>query len=180
MIPAKSTQTITANDTTIAINSKPVSLNAKTDGNGNLTYSSSDNSVAIVSSAGIVTPKGYGTAAITIKAAETSAYNPSSKVITISVVPKKVTIKKAKASGKRAMSITWKKDKTVSGYQIMLSTKKNYTKPKIINNIKAKATKKKITGLKNKTWYVRIRSYKKVQGKKLYGIWSKDKRVKIK
>ena len=180
MIPAKNTQTIIAADKTIAINSKPVSLDVKTDGNGNLTYSSSDNSIAMVSSTGVVTPKGYGTATITIKAAETSAYKPNSKEITVTVVPKEMTIKKAKASGKKTMLITWKKDKTISGYQVMLSTKKNFKKPEISKYIKAKLTKKKITGLKSKTWYVRIRSYKKVQGKKLYGTWSKAKRVKIK
>ncbi|MBQ6392168.1 MAG: hypothetical protein IJH60_01510 [Eubacterium sp.] len=176
----KNPHSIIATNKIIAINSKPVSLDVKTDGNGKLSYSSSAESVATVSSVGVVTPIAYGTTIITIKAAETSAYKANSKEITVSVVPKKMIIKKAKASGKRTMSIIWKKDKTVSGYQVMLSMKKNFKKYTVSRNFKAKVTKQKITSLKSKIWYVRMRAYKKVKGKKLYGIWSKIKKVKIK
>jgi hypothetical protein len=40
---------------------------------------------------------------------------------------------------------------------------------------------KKITGLKaKKTYYVRIRTYKKVDGKTYYSSWSKASKVKTK
>jgi len=45
----------------------------------------------------------------------------------------------------------------------------------------AKATSKKITGLKGgKKYYVQIRTYKVVDGKKVYSDWSKAKAVKTK
>ena len=43
------------------------------------------------------------------------------------------------------------------------------------------AQDKTIRGLeKGKTYYVRVRAYKKVSGKKLYGKWSKVKKIRIK
>ena len=41
-------------------------------------------------------------------------------------------------------------------------------------------SKKTITKLKKgKTYYVRVRAYKKLSGKKIYGKWSKIKKIKI-
>ena len=177
---SKIIQTITATNKTIAINSKPVKLGAKTSGNGKLTYSSSAKSVAAISSTGVITPKGYGTTTITIKAAETSSYKANTKNIIVQVIPKKMTIKKAASKKKRTLLITWKKDKTVTGYQVMLSMNKNFKKFSVSRNFKAKVTKQKITSLKSKTWYVRMRAYKKAGGKTIYGLWSKVKKVKIK
>ena len=91
-----------------------------------------------------------------------------------------MTIKKAKSSAKRTLLIAWNKDKTVTGYQVMLSMNKNFKKFSVSRNFKAKVTKQKITSLKSKTWYVRMRAYKTVSGKPVYGVWSNVKKVKIK
>ncbi len=87
----------------------------------------------------------------------------------------KPTISSAKRKGKK-ITIKWKKKKGVAGYQISVSPKKSGTK------IVAKASKKKtgstIKIKKAKRQYVKIRSYVKVNGKKVYGNWSKAVRTK--
>lgn len=94
--------------------------------------------------------------------------------------PKKPTLKKVNA-GKGALKVKWKKVKGVSGYQLMYATDKNFKKAKKINVSKASTCTKTIKKLKNKkTYYVRIRCYKTVAGKKFYSVWSRYKTVKIK
>ena len=68
-------------------------LNAKTSGNGKITYKSSDTTVATVgSSNGLVTPKKVGKAEITVTAAETADCKKASLKVTITVTKKKQTI----------------------------------------------------------------------------------------
>lgn len=102
---------------------------------------------------------------------------------TFKIIPKKATIKTVKSSSKKVLKITWKKDSTVSGYQVQYSTSKKFaakkTKSKLIK--KAKTTSLSVKNLKsNKKYYVRVRSYKTINGKKVYGAWSKVKTVKVK
>ena len=77
--------------------------------------------------------------------------------------------------------MTWKKQKGVTGYEVQYSTNKDFKKgvhtKKVTGAAKVKVT---IKGLKkNKKYYVRIRTYKKVGGKKYVSKWSKKKSVKI-
>ncbi len=67
------------------------SLNAKTSGNGVLSYSSSRLGVATADNNGKVTIKGAGTATITITATETATYAPATATVEITVNPKKIT-----------------------------------------------------------------------------------------
>ena len=84
----KATQSITVTDsrTTLKMSEGSYSLgaSAKYDG-ASLSYSSSDKSVATVSSSGKVTAKGAGTATITISAAATDNYGTASKTISLTV-----------------------------------------------------------------------------------------------
>ncbi|MBQ6393519.1 MAG: InlB B-repeat-containing protein, partial [Eubacterium sp.] len=179
----KLAQTITAANKTLAINSKPVYLGAKTNGNGKLTYKSSNTKVATISSAGRITVKGYGTTKITITAAGTVTYNKTVKTVSITVVPKKMKLKSVKSPKKGQLQIVWVKDKAANGYQIQFSRDLDFKKGVYQKAVSSKLSKlkKPVTGLiSKKRYYVRIRSYKKVSGKKLYGIWSYGKVVKIK
>ena len=90
-------------------------------------------------------------------------------------------LKKVK-KGKKSFLAKWKKVKNVDGYQLQYSTNKKFKKNKKTVNIKkAKTVKKKVKKLKaKKTYYVRIRAYKTINGKKQYSKWSKVKKVKIK
>ena len=76
--------------------------------------------------------------------------------------------------------MTWKKDKSVTGYEILYSQKSNFKGAKKVTVTKNKtvsATIKKLT--KNKTYYVKVRAYKTVKGKKIYGAYSSVKKVKV-
>ena len=79
---------------------------------------------------------------------------------------------------KKSMKITWKKVSDADGYQVAYGTKKNFkgAKKKILN--KTSLTVKKLK--KKKTYYVRVRAYKTVNGEKVFGAWSATKKVKIK
>ncbi|NLF47841.1 MAG: hypothetical protein GX578_05900 [Clostridiales bacterium] len=161
--------------------SSPFSLYAETDGNGKLTYSSNNESVARISSAGKVTVTGTGLAVITIKASATSTYSAAAKTVAVKVVPKKAYLTKIKKY-KKALKIYWKKDIHSTGYQIVLAKNKKFTKGKKIVTVKNNSiTSKKTTKLSaNKKYYVKIRSYKVIEGKKEYGQWSSIKTKKTK
>ena len=83
---------------------------------------------------------------------------------------------------KKAIALTWAKVKGVKGYQIQVATDKKFKKNKKTVTIKKqKTTKKTVKKLKaKKKYFVRIRTYKTVNGKKVYSSWSKAKTVKTK
>lgn len=85
---AKKLQSVTASNFTKTVGDMPFFIQAKTDGDGVLTYKSSNDSVASVSEEGIIIIKGAGTAQITITASETDACTASETVITVTVNPK--------------------------------------------------------------------------------------------
>jgi len=96
--------------------------------------------------------------------------------------PKKTKIKKL-IKGKKRFTVKWKKVSGINGYQIQYSTKKNFKKKyrKTVTVKKAKITKKTIKKLKaKKKYYVRVRTYKLVNGKRVYSKWSAKKTVKTK
>ena len=83
-------------------------------------------------------------------------------------------------AGKKKLTVSWKKVKNADGYRIQYSTNSRFKKAKSLNCSKktSKATIKKLKS--GKKYYIRIRAYKKVNGRKYYGNWSKLKSVKVK
>lgn len=119
-----------------------------------------------------------GTAKVTIKG---KGNYTGSKTVKFKIVPKKVTINTAKNTGKSAATVTWKKDSSVSGYEIFRSTKKSSGYKKVKTISKNSTVKFKDTTLKKgKTYYYKVRSYKTVNGNKVYGAYSSVKSVKVK
>lgn len=124
----------------------------------------------------------------TTKAKKASKPTKNAKKVSGNWVDKKY--KKASISklskGKKAITVRWKKVKTIKGYQIQLATDKKFKKnKKTVTISKQKTTKTTVKKLKaKKKYYVRIRTYKNVkyQGKtiKVYSSWSKVKTVKTK
>lgn len=114
------------------------------------------------------------------KPTENPGTNPMTPPILYSK-PAQVAVNKPQAKEK-AVVVTWKKVKNVSGYEVQLATDKKFKKNKKKINIKKQnASKKTVKKLKkNKKYYVRVRSYKIVNGKKVYSKWSKVKSVKTK
>ena len=94
---------------------------------------------------------------------------------------KKPTIKKV-TKGKKKVTVQWKKVSGVSGYEIQVATDKKFKKNKKTVTIKKqKTTKTTVKKLKaKKKYFVRVRTYKTVNGKKVYSSWSKVKSVKTK
>ena len=157
------------------------SFTLKPKAKGKITYKSNNTKVATVNSKGKVKIKGTGKVTISITAKETSAYKKQTKKVTIYAVPGKRDIKKL-SSGKKKLTVQWKKDNRSDGYQVQYSTDKKFKKN--VKNVvigKKQTTKQTIKKLKTgKKYYVRIRSYKKISGKKYYGTWSSKKTVKVK
>ena len=177
----KANQTISASNKIITLGAKSFSLNAKlTKGNGKLTYKSSNTSVATVSSTGKVTIKGVGKTTITITASATTNYNKASKTVTVTVNPNGTSITSIKNSSSKSLTVQWKRNSSVTGYQIRYSTSSTFKSAKTVTvkkNSTLKTTISKLT--KGKTYYVQIRTYKTVSGKNYYSGWSAAKKLKI-
>ncbi|WP_454970216.1 leucine-rich repeat domain-containing protein [Eubacterium sp.] len=95
--------------------------------------------------------------------------------------PASVKVNKSQAK-KKALVVYWNKIANVSGYQIQVATDKKFKKnKKTITVAKQNASKKTVKKLKaKKKYFVRVRAYKIVDGKKSYGKWSNIKSVKTK
>lgn len=106
---------------------------------------------------------------------------PSTTKNTKTVKPKKTSIKKL-SKGKKKFTVTWAKVSGVKGYQIQYSSDKKFKKNnKSVTVTKQKTTKATVKKLKSKKkYYVRVRTYKTVNGNKIYSSWSKVKSVKTK
>lgn len=81
-------------------------------------------------------------------------------------------------AGKKAFNVKIKKLSGVNGYQIKYSVKKNMKKAKTVTTKKVSNKVKKL-GAKKK-YYVQVRAYKTVNGKKIFSSWSKVKSIKTK
>ena len=114
-------------------------------------------------------------------AATTTATQPTTAAKTTT---KKVTVKKQTAkvkAGKKKLTVTWKKDKNVSGYQIQIATKKNFKGAKTYTVKSYKTYKKVIKKLKaKKKYFVKVRAYKTVGKSKVYGAYSAVRSCKVK
>ncbi len=177
----KKAQAITVKSVTKSLGTKAFALGAKTSGDGALSYRSSDSKVASVDAKGKVTLKGVGVCTITVTAAETANYKSATASVKVTVNPKKAAISKVKTVKGKKLKVSWKKDTTVSGYEIQCALKKNFKSGLKKTTIKkAKTTSTTIKKLKKgKKYYVRVRAYKtvKVNGKNvtLRGSWSSVK-----
>ncbi len=174
-------QTITAKSFSKTLSKKTFRLGAKTNGDGKLTYKSSNTKVATVSGSGKITLKGVGRAKIVITAAATQNYQKVVKTIVITVNPTGTKLSSVKNIRGKKMMVKWKRNTKVSGYQIQYSTSSKFKNAKKVTVKPNKITKKMVSKLvKKKKYYVRIRTYRKISGKTYYSSWSGSKSVIIK
>lgn len=117
-----------------------------------------------------------------VKSFKTTGTNTNSTKDTTSVknAPKKVTLYTPSSLLKKRMTIYWKKVSDADGYQIEYATNNTFSSAKKITVSKLFSFKtiKKLTS--KKTYYVRIRAYKVIDDKKVYGRWSNTKSYKVK
>ena len=98
-------------------------------------------------------------------------------VQTATKAPGKVKISSAKSKKKGQIVVKYKKVNGADGYQVAYGMSKKVKKAKIINaKKKTKVTVKKLKS--GKRYYVRVRAYKKQDGRKITGKWSKAAVVK--
>lgn len=109
----------------------------------------------------------------------TTAKKNTTKPAEKAVAPKKAVVKRVKSLGKKKIKITVKKSsEQVSGYEVILSTKKNFKNAKKITTKKNVVTVKKLKA--GKKYFVKVRAFKKVGNKKIYGNYSTVKKVIVK
>lgn len=93
--------------------------------------------------------------------------------------PKRAKLVSVKSGKKRTMKVKIKKQSSVAGYQLVYAGNKKFTKGKKIKN--TKKTTVTIKKLKRKRiYYVKVRAFRKNGTKKVYGKYSKIKKIKIK
>lgn len=112
---------------------------------------------------------GIATATVTGKGKYTGSKN-----ITFKIVPKKEKISYVKKAGSKKLKVKWTRDKQASGYQIEYSRYKNFKNDLKVTIKKNSTTSKTVKcSYSKRQYYVRVRAYKTINGKKYYGAWSK-------
>ena len=180
-IPVKSAPTVTVKDSTITVSNKSqtTKLDVKADEDAKLTYKSDNKSVKVDKNGKVTISKNFvGKATVTVTA--TVNGTKTTKKVTITVNPKGTTFRAVYNGAGKKLKAYWKRNSQVSGYQLQYGTNKNFTGCKTVTLKSNQYTGSVRAGLKkNATYYVRIRTYKRVSGKTYYSDWSKVKSFKV-
>lgn len=141
------------------------------DTDGNTLKSGTDYSVVYKNNKNV----GTATATITFKGKYAGTVNKNYKIN-----PKGTTIKSIYPESKK-MTVKWNKQSTQTfGYQIEYTWPAEVATSKIVTIKGTSVTSKAITKLtNNRDYYVRIRTYKDVDGTRYYSSWSSQKKVHI-
>jgi len=95
--------------------------------------------------------------------------------------PGKTGIEKAVSTESGKLKVIWKKTPRAEKYQVQAALNKKFTNGQKTKTISAKKQKYIFTKLQaGKKYYVRVRAYRIVSGKKYYGTWSVIQSVRIK
>lgn len=114
-----------------------------------------------------------GKATVTVTAKEGNNPYIGSISASFDVVPKAIKIEAVTCIKAGQLRVKWEKGTKITGYEVELSTSKNF-KSKVVKKTIAKAATKTVTVkklTKNKKYYVRIRAYKTVKKQKFYSDW---------
>lgn len=159
-----------------------VKIKASVKGRAKLTYSSNNKYVKVDNNGNITIAKNFiGKAVITIVSAKTAKYNRTAVKITVTVRPIGTVLYSLTNDAKGKLNVVWKKNSSVSGYRIQYSTDKNFKNSVGTVNIGKNTTTAKVLSKlkKGKIYYVRVATYKKSEGDKIYSSWSKVKKIKV-
>jgi hypothetical protein len=119
-----------------------------------------------------------GKATVTIKG---KGKYTGTKTASFVIVPKKAAVSSVKSAKTKTVTVTWKKDTQASGYELVYSTSSKFSGAKKVTVSKNSTVTKTLSSLtKGKTYYVKVRSYKTISGKKYYGAYSAVKKVACK
>lgn len=117
---------------------------------------------------------GYGT--VIVKGL--GKYSRYTGTVKFKILPAKMKLSSVSYS-KGRLSVKWKKTNGINGYQILYGTEKNFKHAKS-KKVGANTKSVKIKTPSKKTYYVKIRSYKKVGKEVWYSGWSTVKKVRAK
>ena len=101
----------------------------------------------------------------------------SEKTIYRLTAPKLSSVKNNKS---KKVTVKWKKASKIDGYEVQYSTNANFKKA-TVKKVKSASKKEYLISKlkKKKTYYIRIRTYMKVNKTTFYSAWSSAKQVKI-
>ena len=133
----------------------------------------------------LVLALGFQLLSASVLAAETPQVQATSWAVDAGLetmaAPAAVKLSSVKNISSKSIKVTWKKQSGVTGYQVQYSTSSKMKSAKTVTVKKAATTSVTISKLKKgKKYYVRVRTYKKVNGVKYYSGWSKAKTVTTK
>lgn len=95
-----------------------------------------------------------------------------SEILNFTIVPENPTSVKVELDGCDDVKVSWGKVSGATGYEISQSTMENQTE--IVSTYHTTSGKSKtISAKQGKTYSYKVRAYKEVDGKKIYGAWSK-------
>lgn len=103
-----------------------------------------------------------------------------SSLLSESVRPQTITVRRISSPSSKKVKLHWYRV-NCSGYQIQWSTSKNFK-----SNVKSTTVSSKLntstftTQQRGKTYYFRIRSFNKVDGKTVYSYWATTQKIKVK
>ncbi len=109
-------------------------------------------------------------------------WGTASKVFTTATKPKKAVIRSIKSAKAKTVTVVWDTVSGASGYQVRYSTSDKFTNKTTKYATVQKQKSKKVTLKKlkkGKKYYIKVRAFRTVNGKKIYGAYSKVKSVKI-
>ena len=160
-----------SNISTKSFTGKAIAQSAKLKYNGSTLKNGRDYTVSYSSN------KNVGTA--TIKFTGKGSYG-GVVTKTFKINPAKQNIQKLKSKS-RSFFIDWAQKGSATGYEIQYATNSKFSGAKKVTVTNNKTDKKTISKLSGKKkYYVRVRSYTTVKGKKYYGAWSSTKSVTTK
>ncbi len=141
-------------------------------------WKSSNTNVAKVAN-GHVTAVAPGTATITVTSKESDKIFATCEITVVPSATKLKTAKRYKSrySSTRYIYIKYNKVSNVSGYQIVISKKKNFKK---VYKRTVTSSNTTYVNVKKGTYYVKVRPYITVGDKRVYGAYSNVKKAKIK
>lgn len=168
---------ISAKNCSIYAGTKNKALSVRVSPKAKVTFTSMNPKVLTVTKNGKVTARNVGTAKVKIKAVPNNKkYSSSSKTITVKVVPQKTAVTALTRTTATNMKMAYKKVNGVTGYQVRYSTNSKMKNAKTKNT---KSTSFTLNGFSlKKTYYVQVRTFKKVGKTTYYSGWTGMKALK--
>ena len=180
----KGKQVLEFNDVSKRIDSKTATLTAViAEGNksGKIKYSSDNSHVATISANGKVMLHRVGTARITATVKENENYEGVSKTIILTVLPAPTAVTKLQSPQKGWLNIQYRANGEADGYQMQYGTSAGMKGAKYaaVNTPEIRSYTRK-DAKSGETYYVRVRTFNLVDGKRVYSNWSGIKNVDVK